>query len=228
MEDKEENKLVDVTCQFLMQNTRTNRQMKRQAKKSDSYTRQNVQTPLSIGLPLAIHSKVRDKILIQNLSDVHIGCDYRKVLDLEKRIEQSVLHRMKDTGGFCLPDFVKKDVNIRFAIDNIDLLEDTPTGQETFHGTVIVINQEDKDGEVINEPLTIPDKLTEAPLTFQKNLLQEPIIKPHRTEIRNLCDRKAIAKDSEAISYPMISPTLGHLLPTLLLVSGIFQQTLHC
>ena len=56
----------------------------------------------------------------------------------------SLLHRMKDTGVFSLPDFVKKYVNIWLAIDNIDLLEDTPTG------TVIVINQEDKDGEVIN------------------------------------------------------------------------------
>ena len=42
---------------------------------------------------------------------------------------------------FCLPDFVKKGKNIWFAIDNIDRLEDTPTGQNTFLGTVIVINQ---------------------------------------------------------------------------------------
>ena len=32
---------------------------------------------------------------------------------------------MKETGGFCLSDFVKKGVNIWFAVDNIDLLEDT-------------------------------------------------------------------------------------------------------
>ena len=140
---------------------------------------------------------MRDKILIQNLSDVHTGCDYQKILDLEKRIEQPVLHRMKDTGGFCLPDFVKKDVNIWFAIDNIDLLEDTPTGQETFHGTVIVINQEDKDGEVINKPLTIPDKLPEAPLTFQKNLLQEPIIKPTPLKFETY----VIGKRSNIISH---------------------------
>ena len=84
---------------------------------------------------------------------------------------------MKDSGGFCFPDFVKKDVNVWFAIDNIDLLEDTPTGQETFHGTVIVINQQDEDGEPINEPLTVPDKLSGAPLAFEKKILPEPIIK---------------------------------------------------
>ena len=40
------------------------------------------------------------------------------------RVGQAVLQRMKETGGFCLPDFVKKVKNIWFAIDYIDLLED--------------------------------------------------------------------------------------------------------
>lgn len=60
-----------------------------------------------------------------------------KIVDLE----QGVLQGMKETGGFCLPDFVKKGVNIWFTFDNLDLLEDTSTGHNTFHGTVIVINQ---------------------------------------------------------------------------------------
>ena len=104
----------------------------------------------------------------------------------------SLLHQMKDTRGFCLPDFVKKDVNISFAIDNIDLLENTSTG------TVIVINWEDNNGEVINEPLdTILDKLPEPPLTFQKNLLQEPIIKPTPLKF----DTYVIGKRSNIISH---------------------------
>lgn len=177
MRDVEVDKTVDVACQFLVQNTRTDRQVKYQPKKDNAF-RQNVQTPLSIGLPLAIHSRVRDKSLVQNLSDVYIGSDYQKILDLEKRVEQSVLQRMKDAGGFCLPDFVKKGVNIWFAIDNIDLLEDTPTGQDTFHGTVVVINQQAEDGELMNQPLVIPEKpFPQAPLAFEMNLLQEPVIK---------------------------------------------------
>ncbi len=95
---------------------------------------------------------MRDKNLVNNLSEVYIGSDYRRSLNLEKRVERAVLQRMKDTGGFCLPDFVKKWKNIWFAIDNIDLLEDTPTGQKTFHGTVIVINQRPEDGEPVNQP----------------------------------------------------------------------------
>ena len=73
-----------------------------------------------VGLPLAIHSIVRDKNLVDNLSEVYIGSDYRRILDLEKRVEQAFIQRKKETGGVCLPDFVKKGKNIWFAIDNID------------------------------------------------------------------------------------------------------------
>ena len=76
-----------------------------------------------VGLLLAIHSRVRDKNLVNNLSEVYIGSDYRRILDLEKRVEQAFLQRKTETGVFCLPDFVKKGKNIWFAIDNIDLLE---------------------------------------------------------------------------------------------------------
>ena len=69
-----------------------------------------------VGLRLAIHSRVRDKNLVSNLSEVYTGSDYRRILDLEKRVEQAFIQRKKRTGGFCLPDFVKKGKNIWFAI----------------------------------------------------------------------------------------------------------------
>ena len=100
-----------------------------QPKKNDQF-QHTVQTPLSIGLPLTIHSRVRDKNLVNNLSEVYIGSDYRRILDLEKRVEQAVLQRIKETVGFCLPDFFKKGNNIWFAIDNIDLLEDCRRGRD--------------------------------------------------------------------------------------------------
>ena len=188
--DQEVDKTVDVACQFLVQNTHTDRQVKYQPKRDHGF-RQNVQTPLSIGLPLAIHARVRDKSLVQNLSEVYIGSDYHKILDLENRVEQSVLQRMEDAGGFCLPDFVKRGVNIWFAIDNIDLLEDTPTGQGTFHGTVVVINQRAVDGEPMNQPLVIPEKLSsQASLAFEMNLLPEPIIRPSPVRFQAYKKRK--------------------------------------
>ena len=63
--------------------------------------------------------------------------DYLKILNLEKHVEQVVLNRLEKSGGFCLPDFVKKYVNTWFANNNNDLLEDTPTGKKTFHGALV-------------------------------------------------------------------------------------------
>lgn len=192
--DEEKDKTVDVSCQFIVQNTRTDRQVKHQPKK-DSAFRQTVQTPLSIGLPLTVHSRVRDKNLIENLSALYIGSDYLHIIDLEKRVEQSVLQRMKQSGGFCLPNFVKKDLNTWFAIDNIDLLEDTPTGQGTFHGTVVVMFQQDEEGEFMNRPLEIPEKLlSQTPLAFDVNMVQAPVIKtaPFRFSVYEMGKRKNI------------------------------------
>ena len=196
MRNQEADKTTNIACQFLVQNTRSDRQVKYQAKTSKF--EQTVQTPLSTGLPLAIYSRVRDKNLISNLSDVYIGCDYQKILDLEKRLEQGVLQRMKPTGGFCLPDFVKKGVNVWFAVDNINLSEDTPTGQNTFHGTVIVINQRAEYGEPINQPLDIPTALqSPPPYSLDIKYLKEPIIKkkPIRFEDPLLGKRQVMSKD---------------------------------
>ena len=60
MRNEELVKTVDVACQFLVQNTRSDRQVNHQPKKNDQF-QLSVQTPLSIGLPLAIHSRVRTR-----------------------------------------------------------------------------------------------------------------------------------------------------------------------
>ena len=100
MRNEEVDKIVDVSCQFLIQNSRTDHQVKHQPKKDDVFL-QTLQTPLSI------HSRVRDRNLV-NLSDVYIGSDYRKIIDIEKHVEQAVLRRMVETGGYCLPTLSKR------------------------------------------------------------------------------------------------------------------------
>ena len=78
-------------------------------------------------------------------------------------------------------------------------MEDTPNGQNTFHGTVIVINQHAEDGDHINQPLIIPDKiLAPAPLKLEIKYLPEQIIKtkPIRFPIYQLGNRNDfISKD---------------------------------
>ena len=99
--------MVDVECQFVVQNTRTDREVKPHQSEANEGFKQTVKTTLRDGLPLAIHSRVRDKNLVNTLSDVYIGIDYKLVVDIEKRVEQSVLQRIFEMGVFRLRNFLK-------------------------------------------------------------------------------------------------------------------------
>ena len=56
MRNEEVDKIVDVPCQFLIQNSRTDRQVKHKPKQDDVFL-QTMQTPTSVGLSLAVHSQ---------------------------------------------------------------------------------------------------------------------------------------------------------------------------
>ena len=151
MRNEELVKTVDVACQFLVQNTRIDRQVNHQPKKERSVSAYCPDAPLNWPAPRHPFPSA-DKNLVNNLSEVYIGSDYRRMLDLEKRVEQAVLQRIKETVGFCLPDFFMKGNNIWFDIDNIDLLEDW-TEHVPRHRIVII--QRADDGEPVNQPLVI-------------------------------------------------------------------------
>ena len=83
---------------------------------------------------------------------------------------------MAETGGYCLPDFVKRGVPLRFAVDNIDFLENTAYRQNTLHGTLLVLFQRDEDGEEINPPLHIPEKTPGKSRAMEIKYREEPVI----------------------------------------------------
>ena len=197
--EKEEKKTVDVVCQLLIQNTHTDRQVKLKTKGNRGF-RRKTETPLSIGLPLTIHARVRDKSLVTALSSVFLDTGYANVLNIEKRIEHGVLLRMQNTPGgitACLPDWLKRGVGLTFAVDNIGMLEDTAYGQNTFHGVIVVLNQrKDEYAESIQEALIIPDKAPVKPLQVEIHNLEEPVIvkKPIRFDTFTFGRRKCLLK----------------------------------
>ena len=48
---------------------------------------QRAETPVYIGLPLTLHKTVRDKGLVNLLSNLYLGSSYSNVLNLHKRVE---------------------------------------------------------------------------------------------------------------------------------------------
>ncbi len=159
---------------MLIQNTRTSRQATYKSKGSKGF-RQTEETPLSVGLSLSLHSALCDKSLVSNLSTLYLGANYRQILNIEEWIEHAVIGRIEETHRYCLPDFVKKGVNVWFAADNIDVLVDTPFGQDTFHGTLLVLMQrDDNKAQSLNPPLIIPDKVSSQKLEVEVTYKEDP------------------------------------------------------
>ena len=116
---------------------------------------------------------------MSTLSSLFLGTGYKNILDIQKRVEDGVLRHMQNTSDLCvcLPDFLKKDVSLSFALDNIDMLEDTPYGQNTFHGVIMVLNQpDDQTALPVQPPFTIPSKLPSKRLKVDVKYLEEPTL----------------------------------------------------
>ena len=97
------------------------------------------------------------------------------------------------------------------------------TGQNTFHGTVIVINQRPEDREPVNQQLVIPEKLlSPAPLEFEVKHMEEQII-------RNKPVRFAIYHPGKQNS--MISKDFTHTWAlantSLLMTTAVKSQIIH-
>ena len=118
--DTELKQCVYVGCQFVVQNSNTDRQVKHKPKVDTGFIRR-IETPPSVGLPLTIHQRVRDKNLLRVLSSVYLGTRYENILNITKRIEHAMVLRMKNTGGYCLPDFIKKGITVDFSLLSITL-----------------------------------------------------------------------------------------------------------
>ena len=107
-------------------------------------------------MPLTIHQLERNESLVTFVSKLHLGVNIDYIRSFYDRTHTAVVERMSKTDGFYFPEFVVRGKPLMFAIDNIDFTEDTPFGQNSTHGTVVVIFQEDIEGEKINPPLDIP------------------------------------------------------------------------
>ena len=147
--------VVDCLGQLLLYNVATDRQVRHKPKTEDATFRHPVDVPLPIALPLSIHQLVRSESLVTLTSKLHLGVNIDHIRGIYERTHTAVVERMGKTGGFCFPEFVVKGKPIWFAIDNIDFTEDTAFGQDSTHGTVIVVwQEEDTEAEKINPPAT--------------------------------------------------------------------------
>ena len=95
--------------------------------------------PQQVAAGIIMRQKHRD----HDLFDLGVSVHVKWLVRLENRIGNTYLERMISNGGFFVPDNFVKERFTFFAADNIDFNEDTQDGKRTFHGTVIVMYQQE-------------------------------------------------------------------------------------
>ena len=92
-------------------------------------------TPKHIGLGLALHQATRSEKLVRlfHAANHTIGIDIIRRFD--NAITNNVLDKYVANGYVYIPDNIDAERLIQFSSDNIDLLEATLDGKNTFHCT---------------------------------------------------------------------------------------------
>lgn len=93
--------------------------------------------PLPVKVGLSIHSKTREKSLIDDLFSIGLSISYERVISIEDNITKSLCKKYNDEEVVCPPD-LEPVTFISGAIDNLD---HNPTSATAYHGTSISIIQ---------------------------------------------------------------------------------------
>ena len=146
-------------------------------------------TPKHLGLGLTVHQATRSKELVQLLHGAGHSVSYETVLRMDNTIANDVLERYKENGNIFVPrNFADSTATYtRYAVDNIDINEETLSGMGTFHATQSAALRRKADGESTMDiqvspqsarrlDLEVPSELHELSEISLENKKPEPVI----------------------------------------------------
>lgn len=98
-------------------------------------------TPKHIGLALTLHQATRSENLVNMFHAANHCIPIWTVRAFDNAIANSILDRYKSNGYVYVPDNIKAGTFMHFSCDNIDVLESTIDGKNTFHCTQMMVWQ---------------------------------------------------------------------------------------
>lgn len=108
-------------------------------------------TPKHVGIGLTVHQATRSKQLVQLLHAAGHSANYETVLRMDNTIANDVLQRYSESGNVFVPSNFTGTTDpagyTRFAVDNIDINEETLSGMGTFHATQVAAFRRKEEGE---------------------------------------------------------------------------------
>ena len=116
------NQSASVLAQHFVCAYKSDRQVSYKTKHEDVAFKHRTETPLNVGLALNVHKNTRFKSLVEKLSQLDLTVPYKKVMEIETAIANTVLEKTKSMGGVFRPPWLVNDMFVWFALDNIDSL----------------------------------------------------------------------------------------------------------
>ncbi|MES9882794.1 MAG: hypothetical protein ABW185_18150, partial [Sedimenticola sp.] len=98
-------------------------------------------TPKHVGLGMAIHQATRSKALVNLVHAAGHCISYTQVRQIDTSIAKLEIETMAANDDVPMPVNIEPGQFVQFAADNIDIIEETLDGKETFHATQMVAFQ---------------------------------------------------------------------------------------
>ena len=98
-------------------------------------------TPKHIGLGLTVHQATRSKQLVNLLNAAGHSVSYDMIRRIDTSIAKKVIDDLQSNEYVPVPMNITRNTFCQFAADNIDILEETLDGKDTFHATQMVVFQ---------------------------------------------------------------------------------------
>ena len=126
-------------------------------------------TPKHVGLACTLHQAMRSKDLVQLFNKAGHCLSYKQVLQVDTSLAENTLKSLDQATGAIIPPNIVANKFIHYTCDNIDILDKTLDGKNTFHATQMAAWQRGKTNDAslkhlepsIRQALIVPTVLEE-------------------------------------------------------------------
>ena len=117
---------INNNAQIIMRSTKSRKQV---TQNTESPYKDTVETPFAVGLGILVHKETRNKKMIEYLYDLGLSMSYKKVMKIENGLGNMIVEKQNSNEGVYIPDNLTQNSCLHFAIDNIDVENDTANGK---------------------------------------------------------------------------------------------------
>ena len=110
-------------------------------------------TPKHVGLGSTLHQVTRSKDLVRLFSQAGHILNYNQILQVDTVLAESVLYSLDPNTGSVIPPNLVQGKFVHISADNIDILDETMDGKNTFHATQLAAWQRGAETNTLLENL---------------------------------------------------------------------------